>query len=89
VCPRKAIPCIWLPNSMFPALLPELMVVGGGKGGVGKTCFSVNLAVEIARRGWRVVLVDADLSCSNVEAMLGVTAGPASTTTSIPSPRAP
>ncbi len=32
-----------------------------GKGGVGKTCFSVNLAVEIARRGWRVVLVDADL----------------------------
>lgn len=57
-----------------PRALPELMVVGGGKGGVGKTCFSVNLAVEIARRGWRVVLVDADLSCSNVEAMLGVTA---------------
>lgn len=55
--------------------MPELMVVGGGKGGVGKTCFSVNLAVEIARRGWRTVLVDADLSCSNVEAMLGVSAG--------------
>lgn len=50
------------------------MVVGGGKGGVGKSCFSVNLGVEIARRGWRVVLVDADLSCSNVEAMLGVSA---------------
>lgn len=57
-----------------PRALPELMVVGGGKGGVGKTCFSVNLAVEIARRGWRVVLVDADLSCSNVEAMLGISA---------------
>ena len=40
-----------------PRALPELMVVGGGKGGVGKSCFSVNLAVEIARRGWRVVLV--------------------------------
>jgi flagellar biosynthesis protein FlhG len=51
---------------------PEMLVVGGGKGGVGKTCFSVNLAVEVARKGWRVVLVDADLSCSNVETVLGV-----------------
>ncbi len=51
---------------------PQVLVVGGGKGGVGKTCFSVNIAVEIARKGWRVVLVDADLSCSNVETVLGV-----------------
>lgn len=50
---------------------PEIIVVGGGKGGVGKTCFSVNAAVEIARRGWRVVLMDADLSCSNIETVLG------------------
>ena len=50
---------------------PELLVVGGGKGGVGKTCFSVNVAVEVARKGWRVILVDADLSCSNVETVLG------------------
>jgi len=51
---------------------PEIIVVGGGKGGVGKTCFSVNTSVAIARKGWRVVLVDADLSCSNVETILGV-----------------
>lgn len=51
---------------------PEVFVIGGGKGGVGKTCLAANLAVEIARKGWRVVLVDADLSCSNVEMMLGV-----------------
>jgi len=50
---------------------PEILVVGGGKGGVGKTCLAVNLAVEIARRGWRVIIVDADLSCSNVETVLG------------------
>jgi len=50
---------------------PEIIMVGSGKGGVGKTCFSVNLSVEIARRGWRVVLLDADLSCSNVETLLG------------------
>lgn len=53
------------------AAAPEIIVVGGGKGGVGKTCFSVNTAVEIARRGWRVVLMDADLSCSNIETVLG------------------
>jgi flagellar biosynthesis protein FlhG len=51
---------------------PEILVVGGGKGGVGKTCLSANLAVYIAKRGWRVVLVDADLSCSNVETVLGI-----------------
>jgi flagellar biosynthesis protein FlhG len=51
---------------------PEILVVGGGKGGVGKTCFAVNVSVEIAKKGWRVVLFDADLGCSNVEAVLGV-----------------
>ena len=53
------------------AASPEILVVGGGKGGVGKTCFSVNTAVEVARRGWRVILLDADLSCSNIETVLG------------------
>jgi len=59
-------------ESMVPRSTPKLLLVGGGKGGVGKTCFSVNTAVEVARRGWRVVLLDADLSCSNVDAVLGV-----------------
>jgi flagellar biosynthesis protein FlhG len=54
-----------------PKKAPEIMVVGGGKGGVGKSCFAVNTSVEIARKGWRVILVDADLSCSNVETILG------------------
>ncbi len=53
---------------------PEVLAVGGGKGGVGKSCFAVNAAIDIARKGWRVILVDADLSCSNVETILGVTA---------------
>ena len=61
-----------LEEKHLPAQNPEILVVGGGKGGVGKTCFAVNLAVEIAKRGWRTVLLDADLSCSNVEAILGV-----------------
>lgn len=53
---------------------PEILVVGGGKGGVGKTCFAVNLAVSVAHKGWRVILVDADLGCSNVETVLGIRA---------------
>lgn len=59
-------------EQQVPSAQPEILVVGGGKGGVGKTCFSVNTAVEIARRGWRVVLMDADLSCSNIETVLGM-----------------
>lgn len=50
----------------------EILVVGGGKGGVGKTCFAANIGVEIARKGWRVVVVDADLSCSNLETIMGL-----------------
>ncbi|MBI5094802.1 MAG: AAA family ATPase [Candidatus Hydrogenedentes bacterium] len=53
---------------------PEILVVGGGKGGVGKTCFAVNLAVDVAHKGWRVILVDADLGCSNIETVLGTRA---------------
>lgn len=58
-----------------PVSQPDVIVVGGGKGGVGKSCLSVNMSVEIARRGWRVVLVDADLGCSNVETLLGMAPG--------------
>ena len=58
--------------SSTSGLQPDLLVIGGGKGGVGKTCLAVNLAVHVARKGWRTVLVDADLSCSNVETVLGV-----------------
>lgn len=54
-----------------PSRGPEILSIGGGKGGVGKSCFAVNTAITVARKGWRVVLVDADLSCSNVEIILG------------------
>jgi flagellar biosynthesis protein FlhG len=50
----------------------QIIAVGGGKGGVGKTVVSANLAVELARRGRRVLVVDGDLGGANLHTVLGV-----------------
>ena len=51
---------------------PKAIAIGSGKGGVGKTNLAVNLAIALARRGVRVVLVDADLGLANVDVVLGL-----------------
>lgn len=51
---------------------PRLLAVGGGKGGVGKTMLSANLAAAMARAGQRVVAVDTDLEGANLHTALGV-----------------
>lgn len=51
---------------------PRVWSIGGGKGGVGKSVIAVNLAVQLARSGQRVVLVDADLGGANLHTLLGV-----------------
>lgn len=48
------------------------IAVTGGKGGVGKTNVSVNLAVAAADQGGRVMLLDADLGLANIDVMLGL-----------------
>ncbi|MBQ0759862.1 MAG: MinD/ParA family protein [Gammaproteobacteria bacterium] len=50
----------------------KVIAVSSGKGGVGKTNVSVNLACQLARRGNRVLLMDADLGLANVDIMLGL-----------------
>jgi ATP-binding protein involved in chromosome partitioning len=50
----------------------NIIAVGAGKGGVGKTTVAVNLAVALARRGSRVALLDADMYGPNVPIMLGL-----------------
>jgi len=51
---------------------PVLWYVTGGKGGVGKSTVTVNLAVDLSRRGVRVLLCDLDLGLANVDVMLRV-----------------
>lgn len=50
----------------------RIVSVGGGKGGVGKTFVSANLALALARMDYRVVAVDADLEGANLHTCLGV-----------------
>jgi flagellar biosynthesis protein FlhG len=49
----------------------QVIGIVSGKGGVGKTTVSVNLAVALAARGRRVMLFDADLSLANAQILLG------------------
>jgi flagellar biosynthesis protein FlhG len=50
----------------------RVISVGGGKGGVGKSCFAANLGVRLAQRGKRILLVDADLGGANLHTMIGI-----------------
>ncbi len=50
----------------------NLITVGSGKGGVGKTTVSVNLAIALAQMGQKVGLLDADVYGPNVPLMMGI-----------------
>ncbi len=50
----------------------RVIAVTSGKGGVGKTSLSVNLALQFQEQGKRVVILDADFGLANVEIMLGI-----------------
>jgi flagellar biosynthesis protein FlhG len=50
----------------------QVIAVTGGKGGVGKSNVSINLAVCLAQMGRRVALLDADLGLANIDVLLGL-----------------
>jgi flagellar biosynthesis protein FlhG len=49
-----------------------VFAVTSGKGGVGKTSLSVNMACEFSRRGYRTIVVDADLGLANSHIIAGI-----------------
>ena len=57
------------------AHLGRMIAITSGKGGVGKSTVSTNLAVMLARKGLRVGLVDADVYGPSIPGMLGIAGG--------------
>lgn len=55
-----------------PAQPVRVLAVASGKGGVGKTSVSVNLAVAMSMAGRKVMLLDGDLGLANIDVMLGL-----------------
>lgn len=49
----------------------RVIAITSGKGGVGKTNFTVNLGIKFAKMGLRVVIIDADLGLANVDVVMG------------------
>jgi len=62
-----------------PTALPgvtNIVAIGSGKGGVGKTTIAVNVAIALVKLGFRVGLIDADIYGPNVPLMFGTTQQP-------------
>ncbi len=54
----------------------QIITLGGGKGGIGKSTMCTNLAVGMALSGQKVVLMDGDFGASNLHALLGISHPP-------------
>ena len=49
------------------------IAVTSGKGGVGKTNITANLAIQLSRQGHKVIILDSDFSLANIDVLLGIT----------------
>ncbi len=63
-------------NPFGPGSATRVILVGSGKGGVGKSTVTVNLAVSMAQSGFSVGLIDADIFGFSITNQLGVTVRP-------------
>lgn len=62
-------------NTQQSSIKPQIarvITVTSGKGGVGKSSVSINLAIQLSRQGKKVIVFDADFGLANIEVMLGL-----------------
>src|SRR5689334_17573281 len=60
------------PAAATPTKRARIIAITSGKGGVGKTFMSANLAAALARRKLRVLVLDADLGLANLDVVLNL-----------------
>jgi flagellar biosynthesis protein FlhG len=60
------------PQEQKTTMNARVIAIASGKGGVGKSNFSINLAIQMRKLGKRVIIIDADFGLANVEILLGV-----------------
>lgn len=58
-------------NNSTPRPVARVITVTSGKGGVGKSNTSINLAIQFRKMGQRVIILDADFGLANIEVMFG------------------
>lgn len=62
----------WNRKPQLSGSVPRVVVVTSGKGGVGKTTTTANIGLSLARLGFRVVAIDADVGLRNLDLLLGL-----------------
>lgn len=50
----------------------KVISISSGKGGVGKTNFSINFSISLSKLGYKVLIIDADIGLSNIEILSGI-----------------
>jgi ATP-binding protein involved in chromosome partitioning len=74
--PKSAQRAVPAPTPISYPNLGKIIAVSSGKGGVGKSTISVNIAIGLAKRGAKVGLMDADVYGPNIPRMMGVSESP-------------
>jgi flagellar biosynthesis protein FlhG len=65
-------PSGWEVKEMSAVLSKKLWSIGGGKGGIGKSVFTLGLGISLSQMGKKIILVDADLGGANLHTLMGV-----------------